>query len=265
MVAVLEKNPMYHQLNKILRDLIREGTYKLNDRFLTEREVSTQYGVSRATANKALSNLVSEGVLEFRKGIGTFVKGDVLNYDLGALVSFQDKALAAGKKPSTRVIRFESIPAAQADERAVQALGASPTESLYAMERLRIADGVPVILERRFVIEKHCPKLSRRDVEGSLYALWTGHYKLEIASADQVIRAVNVVGSDAKHLKVRDGAAGLAVVCTGILSSGDPLWWEETLYRGDAYEFHNRLGSSQTVRPAAGLLRISDKKGKGTR
>ena len=70
----LVKTPIYQQLSQQLRDLIRQGEFKANDQFLTERQISDRFGVSRATANKALSNLVSEGILEFKKGIGTFIR-----------------------------------------------------------------------------------------------------------------------------------------------------------------------------------------------
>ena len=53
---------------------------------------------------------------------------------------------------------------------------------------------------------------------------------------------------------MRSGAAGFLVMSTGYLSGGVPLWWERTLFRGDAYEFNNRLGPVQTARPAAGTL-----------
>lgn len=71
----LVRSPIYQQLNQLLRDLIREGEFKSNEQFLTERQICDRFNVSRATANKALSNLVAEGVLEFRKGVGTFVRG----------------------------------------------------------------------------------------------------------------------------------------------------------------------------------------------
>ena len=69
------RTPIYQQLNEMLRGLIRATEFKAGDQFLTERQVSDRFGVSRATANKALSNLVSEGLLEFQKGVGTFVRG----------------------------------------------------------------------------------------------------------------------------------------------------------------------------------------------
>ncbi len=58
------KEPIYKQLNNILRDLLDSDTYQISDKFLTERVICKQFDVSRSTANKAISNLVSEGLLE---------------------------------------------------------------------------------------------------------------------------------------------------------------------------------------------------------
>ena len=251
----LVKDPIYLQLHKALRDEIRSGRLEPGERFLTEREVSAAFGVSRATANKAMSSLVAEGILEFRKGIGTFIRLDVLGYDLRSLVSFTDKARAAGKTPTTQILRFETVAAANAGDGVVGALALGPADDVYAMERLRLADASPVILERRWVVASLCPDLTEEDLRGSLYALWTGRYKLDVAGADETIGAVNIRGRDAELLRVPDGSAGLLVTSVGCLRDGRPLWWERTLYRGDAYEFHNRLGPIQTARPAAGVLR----------
>jgi GntR family transcriptional regulator len=249
---VLVRQPIYQQLNGALRTLLGSGEYQTGARFLTEREISQRYEVSRATANKALSNLVSEGILEFKKGIGTFVRGGILDYDLRALVSFTGKASSAWKKPSTRVLSFRRIPATDVAGKIAAALKVRPAEPVYEVERLRLADGVPVILERRVIVAEFCPGLSSADLSGSLYSLWTGRYKLEIAGADQTIRAAALEGQDAALLEVSSGAAGLLVRSLGFLRENRPLWWERTLYRGDAYAFRNRLGPIQTARPASG-------------
>ncbi len=257
----LVKAPIYQQLNEVLRDLIRQGEFKVNDQFLTERQICERFDVSRATANKALSNLVAEGVLEFKKGVGTFVRGGVIDYDLRALVSFTDKAIAAGKKPSTRVLQCHTVLARQVTIDIRQKLRGQPDDKLYYIERLRLADGTPVILEHRYIVARFCPNLSKTELAGSLYALWAEKYKLDITGADQTIRAVPVMDTEAKLLDVPDGASGLVVMSVGYLSGDVPLWWERTLYRGDAYEFQNRLGPIQTARPAAGaLLDFEDKK-----
>ena len=249
---MLVKQPIYQQLNDALRSLLGSGEFQTGTRFLTEREVSQRYEVSRATANKALSNLVSEGILEFKKGVGTFVRGGVLDYDLRSLVSFTGKASSAGKKPATRVLSFDRIPASGLGRSVAAGLKLRPDDLVYRVERLRLADGVPVILERRTIVSELCPGISRDDLSGSLYELWTGRFKLEIAGADQTIRAAALDGPDARLLEVPAGAAGLEVRSLGVLRDHRPLWWERTLYRGDTYAFRNRLGPIQIARPAAG-------------
>jgi len=252
MATALVRQPMYQQLNEALRGLVSSGEFKTGARFLSEREVSARFEVSRITANKALSNLISEGILEYRKGVGTFVRGGVLDYDLRSLVSFTGKAAAAGKRPTTRVLSFDTITASTVSPRIAAALRVQGGDWLYTVERLRLADGAPVILERRFVVERFCPGLHQRDFGASLYGLWTDRFKLEIAGADQTIRAAAIRGGEARLLGVSGSAAGLVVRSLGWLRDGKPLWWERTIYRGDAYAFHNRLGPVQTARPAAG-------------
>jgi GntR family transcriptional regulator len=251
----LVRDPIYLQLNKALRDLIRSGQIPLGERFWPEREIGLRFGVSRATANKALSNLVAEGLLEFRKGLGTFVCGCPLDYDLQSLVSFTGKARAAGKTPTTQLLRFETVAALAVEQCVRDHLQPSATATLYDMERLRLADQMPVILERRYVCTQFCPALSADELLGSLYDLWIGKYGLLIVGAEQTIQAVNLRGRDAKLLNVRGGTAGFLVTSTGYLHSRQPLWWERTLYRGDAYEFHNFLGPVQMAGPANGVLR----------
>ncbi|HAK47450.1 MAG TPA: phosphonate metabolism transcriptional regulator PhnF, partial [Spirochaeta sp.] len=59
---MINKDPIYQQLNNELRELLTDDQFKVGDKFLTERMICDRYDVSRTTANKALSNLVSEGL-----------------------------------------------------------------------------------------------------------------------------------------------------------------------------------------------------------
>ena len=251
----LVRDPVYLQLNKALRDLIRSGHVPLGDRFWTEREIALRFGVSRATANKAVSNLVAEGVLEFRKGLGTFVRDCPLDYDLRSLVSFTGKARAAGKRPSTQLLLFETLAVRTLKPTVRDRLRPPADGDVYYMERLRIADDLPVILERRYVLPQYCPELAAGELLGSLYDVWISKYGLAIAGAEQTIQAVNLRSADAGLLKVPRGAAGFLMTSTGYVHPRQPLWWEQTLYRGDAYEFQNFLGPVRTAEPANGVLR----------
>lgn len=234
--------PAYRQLGAEIRKLLRSGNWQPGDRFLTERDVAQRFSVSRPTANKALASLVGERILEFRKGLGTFVSPMSLDYDLRGLVSFTDKATASGHQPRTQVLRYQRLAPRAAPANVTVELKTLPGESIYYLERLRLADETPVILERRYIRCRFCPGLRRADVGGSIYRLWIQRYGLEIAGADQTIRAVALCGAASAALGVAEGAPGLLSVCTGYLSTQEPLWWELTLYRGDCYEFVNRVG-----------------------
>jgi GntR family transcriptional regulator len=210
--------------------------------------LSQRYRVSRVTANKALSQLVMEGLLQFRPGIGTFVRKEALEFDLGALVSFTHKARHAGRAPSTRVLEFERIAGTDLPDAVLQELGGSVPAGVFRMVRLRLADGIPVILERHHLRAEVCPQLRREDLEGSLYQRLRLEPDLRLTGADQVLRAVRFGKSDAAHLQVEAGSAGLWVHAVGRASNG-PAWVEDTLYRGDLYGFVNTITIDQPQRP----------------
>lgn len=247
---MLVKDPIYYQVNTLLREIIRTEEFHKGDKFLTERQICERFDISRATANKALSNLVAEGVLEFRKGVGTFLSSNLLDYDLRALVSFTEKARQAGKIPTTKLLRFETQPA---NERA-KTLQVLPSTPIYYMERLRLADSQPVILEARHLVTTFCPNLTASMLTASFYELLTHHYHLEVEGAEEIIRAVVLTQEEAQHLQVQVGSAALCVESVGYLKGGTPLWQERTLYRGDSYEFRNHLGPIKGAHPAMGTL-----------
>ncbi len=66
---------MYEQLKELLREVIQSGEFAER-----EREVVEHYQVSRPTANKVLSGMAAEGLVEFRKGVGTLVRRRRLDY-----------------------------------------------------------------------------------------------------------------------------------------------------------------------------------------
>jgi DNA-binding GntR family transcriptional regulator len=83
-------------------------------------------------------------------------------------------------------------------------------------------------------------------MQASFYALCRERYGLKISESDQTIRAVALKGEDAKILKVRAGSPALLVSAVGY-SGQSAAWWEKTLYRGDAYEFHRARSSPERL------------------
>jgi GntR family transcriptional regulator len=238
----LVREPMYQQMNQILRELLRSGEFAQGDQFPTERQIAERFMVSRPTANKVLGGMVSEGLLEFRKGVGTFVSPPRLNFDIQTLVGFTEKAREAGRKPSTRVLQFERERVDGAHPELSAKLGVETGQELFAITRLRMADGVPVILERRWVPVDVFPGLTRPQLRGSFYELCRWTYGLRVSEFDQTIRAVSLRGKDAKILETPGGSPAFLVSAVGY-SGERATWWEKTLYRGDSYEFHRARSS----------------------
>jgi GntR family transcriptional regulator len=232
-------------LSILIKDDIKKGTYKIGEKFLSEREISELYQINRATANKALFCLVAEGILEYRKGLGTFIKSLGLDYDLRRLVSFSDKARIAGKVPSTRILAFERERFEAVGVEARTRLELSRDDEVYYFSRLRLADNIPMILEKRWVPVKFCPDLLEKDLGDSIYRLFTEKYGFTIIGADETIMAVLIQEPAAGLLSLSPGKAGLLVHSLGYADNNRPLWWEETLYNGDLYEFRNTLGPVQ--------------------
>jgi GntR family transcriptional regulator len=237
----LVRDPVYKQLNDALRRLISSGEFTRGAKFLSEREIGERFSVSRATANKALSTLVAEGVLAFRKGVGTFVRGPARGAEWRPLPSFDESAALAGQVASTRVLVAERIARAELDVEIGAGLALGEGEGAFYVERLRLADSRPLILERRYVAERACPGLLDHDLSRSLRLIWSERYGLEIGTVLQSVRAVAASDGEARQLDVAPGAACLSVSTLGQLVSGGALWWERALYRGDACELRAAL------------------------
>lgn len=252
----LVTDPIYKQVSDLLLKLVQTD-YRPGSQFLTERQISERFSISRTTANKALANLVVTGVLQFRKGVGTFVAPPKANVDLKRLVSFTERARAAGHDPQTRTRSFSltTIGGLQgiSSLEAARVLGVGPETPVYQMERIRSIDGEPVVYERRVTLAKECEGLTRDETEGSLYGVFAGRFGHSLAGVSQRIRARAATSSQARVFGGKPGEPLLELAGVGYRfeeAAAVPLWYEITLYRGNAYEFVNQVRSEGA--PATG-------------
>src|SRR3712207_6188271 len=66
-------SPLYRHVKQELLAAIARGEYVADQPFITQREVCERFDVSTTTAVRALNELVAEGELVRRRGLGTFV------------------------------------------------------------------------------------------------------------------------------------------------------------------------------------------------
>ncbi len=69
----IEGIPLYIQIRESLRQEITDKKLLPGHKLPSEDELAVRFGVSRMTVRQGLSDLIEEGVIYRRHGVGTFV------------------------------------------------------------------------------------------------------------------------------------------------------------------------------------------------
>ncbi len=140
--------PHYLRIKERILSLIVEGKLKPGDRVYSESELVTSFGVSRMTANRALRELMFEGVLTRCAGLGTFVAAQRQDVDLLQIRNIADEISARGHSHAAEVLAADRI---KADRRIAEALDLpSGTEVMHTLIVHR-ENGQPIQVEERYV------------------------------------------------------------------------------------------------------------------
>ncbi|HET9260296.1 MAG TPA: GntR family transcriptional regulator [Acidimicrobiia bacterium] len=157
----------YEEIADHLRHLVnRAGP---GERLPSEAELCEQFGVSRMTARHAVQQVEAEGLIERRRGAGTFVRSRPVPRDLGSPLSFSENMRARSMKPTSRTLQWGRV-VPTTDERT--ALGLEDGDGAFALERLRCADHVPMALERAVMSEGLASSIAEHIEEGSLHDMF---------------------------------------------------------------------------------------------
>ncbi len=233
------KSPLYQQIYQLLRKKIKDGQWQPGDLVPSEAELVEQYQVSRATVRQALDELVTDGLIMRKQGRGTFVLPPKVEQGLVRIISFTEDMQQRGLSPGTQLISAELEPAT--DELAHH-LEISAGEPLARIERLRMADGEPVSIEKSFLVHRNCPGILEKDYTSqSLRRMLEEVYGIRINSARQTIRAINASEEMAALLGVENSAAVLFIERISYTDFGMPIEFLQLFHRGDRYTLHGEL------------------------
>ncbi|MGW4115409.1 GntR family transcriptional regulator [Actinosynnema sp. NPDC004786] len=227
--------PKHAQLRDILRRMA-EQELPPGSPIPSERDLAQRYGVSRITVRAAVGQLVTEGLLTRAKGRGTFTARRRMDVQL-YLESFTDDMRRRGLTPATEVLtRAVQAPPPEA----AAALGLPPGEPACRLVRLRLADGVPLAVERGWYSPRVVPGLERHDLDTSLYTLIADTYGVQLDHARQTVWAEGADPATAKLLGIRPGGS-LLVFRRVSSSQGRPVEDMTSWYRGDLYQVTMQL------------------------
>src|ERR1700721_2183069 len=105
--------PLYAQLESLLAAEIAAGTLLPGSRLPKEEELVKRYAVSRTTVRQAIQNLIRRGLIEIRRGKGTFVLEPKITQELTQLSGFVEDMQSLGRNASARLLDKQTVPASE--------------------------------------------------------------------------------------------------------------------------------------------------------
>lgn len=234
MTEVLERDsvvPLWQQLEQLFYAKIRTGDWQPGHRIPSEVDLNREYAVSRMTVRGVLTRLADEGLLVRVPGRGTFVASTKIEAVSPAYRGVREQLESLGYATTTELISAQlSSPPTNVRE----LLRLEGDEQVYAIVRLRSADGVAISLHRTFVPAALAPGLDRHDlINEQLCVVLEEHYGLPITEVQEQLEAIAVDGTDASVLGMQPSAPVLLLKDLIFDRAGRPFEYSSVVFRGD--------------------------------
>lgn len=239
-----DKTNKYVIIKNDIKNDIENGLLKPDQKISSEKEICEHYNVSRITATRALSDLVSEGYLYRIQGKGTFVKGsEILGNGLN-LLGFTKRMKDQNLELKTKLIETSSV---LIPKKMAKFFNLDPTMQVILLKRVRIVDGQPLCISMSYLIPEifYWTTLENMEEE-SLYDLLEHKYKFKLGKAIQRLKISYLTKENAKYLKITEKDPCLKLSLFSYLEDGRPAQFEETYYLGNKYSYELTLSSPKT-------------------
>ncbi len=237
--------PLWAQLLGLLRERLNHGEFA--ERFPTDLELMSDYGVSRQTVRDAVRRLADEGLVQRERGRGTTVRPRTFEQAAGTLESLFEYVEAAGHEQTstTREARLCT------DARVAAILGLASAERLVFIERLRLVDREPLALDRSWLPARIAEPLLEIDLARTgIYVELVARCGVKLRSGSERLRPVIPPEPDRRALGLPANQAALSVSRL-TRGTGGPVEWRESLVRGDRWTIVVEL--TPTARTSASL------------
>jgi GntR family transcriptional regulator len=232
--------PYYIQLMAILREKVQLGIWVPGDQIPGEQELCGLYRISRTVVRQALRELELEGVVNRRKGKGTFISLPKISEGLvQKLTGFYQDMVERGLKPVTKVLHQNVTPA---NEKVARFLNCKPGEEVIDILRLRFINSEPIQLVTTYIPFVICPALATADLTNrSLYEFLETECGVFIAKGRRYIEAILANENEAELLGIERGAPLLMLDSISYSESGLAIEYYHALHRGDRSRFEVEL------------------------
>lgn len=221
-----------------LRAAIERGDYAPGSRLPPEMQLVQMLGVSRTIVRDALRFLEEEGLIARRQGQGTFVRANPIVQNLNLNFGTTEMIRSAGMVPGTPHLRIAD---AVASPEVAKALGLQPGMPVVIIERVRSANGKPVVYSLDYIARSVVgdadltPYWQNHDV--SLYELLQGTLGLDIEYGITRLLPVKAPPRPAEMLQVVPDSPLLYMLQTDYAPDDVPVLYTCEYHLPDAFDF----------------------------
>jgi GntR family transcriptional regulator len=216
---------------------IERGEWRPTERLPSEPHLAASLGVSRATLRDAMRSLAEDGFVTRIRGSGTFVTHRPrLRNNLDVNFGVTDLIRSMGMRPGSSHVRIAESPASQDDARS---LSMSPGDPVITVERVRTADGRPVIFSVDVVpallVEGRRERVGALG-DGSIYDFLQEELGITVQHGVATLRPANADGSLARRLRVPQGTLLLYLHQVDYDTDGRAVLLSHEHHLADAFE-----------------------------
>src|ERR1700740_1951153 len=230
---------LYARIETVLVGEITDGDFKVGDQLPTEDSLIARFGVSRITIRRAIQNLVSRGLVEIRRGKGTFVSAPEMTQELKEPSGFVEDMHALGRKPTARAVSKEIV---TADATVADQLALMKGERVVRIRRVRLADGVPLSFDETYLPLEIGKQIMTNNLKVEpIFSLLERKYGVALIEAEYKLDAVAAENNVAAALKVKPRSPIFRIERTSSSTGRRPVDYEKLHYRGDLVQFVTRL------------------------
>ena len=232
---------------QVLADLTeRLGAGEFDAGFPTDQELVAAYGVSRQTAREAVRRLADEGLLARERGRATRGSRLAFEHTPGTLEGLFHQVEAQGATQTSVVrVRRETR-----DDEIAGRLKLPARASLVEIERLRLADGEPLALDRSWLPASVARVLLEAPLDhAGLYDELVRLCGVRITGGSERVSAVVPTAPERLALGIGSDVAAFAIERL-VHSDDGPIEWRHSLVRGDRYSLVVGLSSLRLRQPS---------------
>jgi len=231
--------PLYAQVEAVLAAGIADGSYPPGTRLPNEETLIERFGVSRTTIQKTVQNLISRGLIEIRRGKGTFVIQPRITQELTELSGFVEDMHALGRNPTARVLDQQVMPA---NETVARRLALAVGTLVVRIQRVRLVDGMPLSFDETWLPRELGEKVISNNLETEpIFSLLERKYDTPLVEAEYRLEATSAVAAVAQALGIDPGSPIFLIERTSYSARHQPVDYEKLHYRGDQIQFVTRL------------------------